>query len=99
MRNPKPNPNAGRRGKRWQRLKAEVRTRRGPCCRCGQRIDYSLEYPHPDSFSVDHYPFPLSTHPWLAEDPGNLAPAHLVCNQAAGAGGPTPSLGETSEPW
>lgn len=90
---------AGRSGRRWTRLKAEVRARRGPCCRCGQRIDYRLEYPHPDSFSVDHYPHPLATHPWLAEEPTNLAPAHLQCNQSAGAHGVAPSLGSTSEDW
>jgi hypothetical protein len=60
---------------------------------------YRLEWPDPDSFSVDHYPRPLSTHPHLAEDPGNLKPAHLRCNQAAGDRGPVPSLGQPSEDW
>jgi hypothetical protein len=92
-------PSYGRRGKRWRRLKAEVRARRAPCCRCGQRIDYRLSFPHPDSFSVDHYPYPLTTHPWLGEDPANLHAAHLRCNQAAGNGRPRPGLGETSESW
>jgi 5-methylcytosine-specific restriction endonuclease McrA len=86
-------------GPRWRKLKAEVRARRGRCCRCGQPIDYRLEWPDPDSFSVDHYPRPLSTHPHLAEDPGNLKPAHLRCNQAAGDRGPVPSLGQPSEDW
>lgn len=93
---------AGRSGRRWIKLKAEVkaRARAGqPCCRCGQRIDTSLEYPHPDSCSTDHYPHPLATHPWLAEEPTNLAPAHLQCNQSAGARGVTPPLGSTSEDW
>lgn len=90
---------AGRHGRRWARLKAEVKARRGPCCRCGQPIDYTLAWPHPNSFSVDHYPHPRSTHPHLAEDPGNLQPAHLVCNQSAGDKGPTISLGTTSEEW
>lgn len=86
-------------GPRWRRLKAEVRLRRGPCCRCGQRIDYALAYPDPDSFSVDHYPHPYSTHPHLAEDPGNLAPAHLRCNQTAGDRPGEPGLGSPSETW
>jgi len=86
-------------GPRWRKLKAEVKARRGPCCRCGQRIDHRLEWPDPDSFSVDHYPHPVSTHPHLAEDPGNLAPAHLRCNQSAGNKRPTPGLGQTSEDW
>lgn len=92
---PRPRPT----GKRWQRLKANVRAQRGPCCRCGQPIDYSLAWPDPGSFSVDHYPHPLSTHPWLAEDPGNLAPAHLSCNQSAGNRPPPAPLGGTSEAW
>lgn len=94
--------NHGRHGRRWRKLKAEVRLRaRGgePCCRCSQRIDLTLPYPDPSSFSVDHYPFPLSTHPWLAEEPTNLAPAHLRCNQEAGARGITPGLGPASEAW
>jgi 5-methylcytosine-specific restriction endonuclease McrA len=91
--------NLGRRGRRWRRIKAEVRARRSACCRCGQRIDYTLAYPDPDSFSVDHYPHPLATHPHLAEEPTNLAAAHLRCNQAAGSRGVTPSLGNPSESW
>lgn len=90
---------AGRSGRRWIRVKAEVRARRGTCCRCGQRIDYTLDYPDPQSFSVDHYPHPLDTHPHLAEDPANLAPAHLVCNQSAGKRGVKPGIGLVSETW
>ena len=91
--------NAGRRGSRWIRLKAEVKARRSHCCRCGQRIDYTLQWPDPSSFSVDHYPHPLDTHPHLAEDPGNLAAAHLSCNSSAGKSGVKPSIGATSEAW
>ena len=86
-------------GPLWERLRLQVRGRREPCCRCGQLIDYRLAYPHPDSFSVDHFPHPVSTHPHLAYDPGNLHAAHLVCNQAGGAKLPPPALGEPSETW
>ena len=48
---------------------------------------------------MDHYPYPLATHPWLGEDPGNLHAAHLHCNQAGGARTPPPDLGEPSEDW
>lgn len=99
-------PNAGRRGGRWERLKAEVYARRAPCCRCGQAIDYTLPYrseltgrPDPASKSVDHYPHPLSTHPHLAEDPANLAAAHLRCNVASSNTGSKPGLGDTSGMW
>lgn len=87
------------RGKRWRRLVRLVRARHEPCCRCSQVIDYTLAYPDPGSFSVDHYPKPLSTHPWLAWEPTNLHAAHLVCNQAGGARPPAPRLGSTSESW
>ena len=97
--------NAGRSGRRWHRLKAEVYARRGQCCRCGQPIDYELPYldavtgrPDPQSKSVDHYPYPRSTHPHLAEDPANLAPAHLGCNQSASNKGTKPA-GVTSRDW
>lgn len=90
---------AGRKGRRWERLRAQVKARRGPCCRCGQRIDYTLAWPHPDSFSVDHYPHPRITHPQLAEDPANLAAAHLRCNQSAGDRGVKPALGTTARQW
>jgi hypothetical protein len=78
---------------------ANVRARHERCCRCEQRIDYRLAYPDPDSFSVDHCPYPWSTHPWLATDPGNLKAAHLHCNRAARDEQPRPGLGEPSEEW
>lgn len=97
----------GRSGRPWVRLKADVKARGGACCRCGQPIDYTLPYlneltgrPDPDSFSVDHFPHPLSTHPHLAEDPSNLAPAHLGCNQSASnTTTTTRALGDPSEEW
>lgn len=81
---------AGRKGTQWAKLREQIKSRKGPCCRCGEPIDYRLPYKDPHtgevngkSFSVDHYPHPLSTHPHLAMDPGNLRPAHLDCNQSA----------------
>lgn len=91
-------PRRGRTGKRWLRLRQEVKGRGRPCCRCGQPIDLSLKYPDPGSFSVDHYPYPLSTHPQLAEDPANLAGAHLSCNASA-QDGRRPAKGPSSENW
>ena len=89
----------GRKGRPWTRLVANVKMRRRPCCRCSQPIDYTLAWPHPDSFSVDHYPHPLSTHPHLAEDPGNVAAAHLRCNLGAGNREPKPDLGQVAGQW
>lgn len=97
----------GRTGRPWHRLKADVKARHEPCCRCGQPIDYTLPHtneltgrPDPDSFSVDHFPHPLSTHPHLAEDPANLHAAHLGCNQSAKTSNTTSkALGTPSEDW
>lgn len=89
--------NAGRRGSRWNKLKAEQRSKRLPCCLCGQAIDYSLKHPDPGSFSVQHHK-DWHTHPELREDPANLGSAHLGCNSSAGRDG-KPSIGATSEPW
>lgn len=90
---------AGRSTRRFRALAANLKTKRRGCCRCGQPIDYSLENPDPGSFSVDHYPHPLSTHPHLAEDPGNLDAAHLRCNESAGKSNPKPGLGVPSRSW
>lgn len=91
-------PNAGRRGKRWQRLKANQRAKRLPCCICKQPIDYSLHHPDPRSFSVQHI-HDWKGHPELREDPSNLDSAHLGCNSSEGTNGPKPEIGATSEAW
>ncbi len=97
---------AGRSTRRWRLLKQEVYLRRAPCCRCGQPINYALPYlnertglPDPAGRSVDHYPHPLSTHPHLAEEPTNVAAAHLGCNMSAGDRTATATLGITSRRW
>lgn len=72
--------------------------RRRPCCICSQPIDYTLDYPHPQSFSVQHIKA-WHTHPELREDPSNLDAAHLSCNSSEGQSGPKPALGSVSESW
>lgn len=89
--------NAGRRGRRYERLKANQRAKRLPCCVCGQPIDYALSWPDPGSFSVEHRKS-WHEHPELREDPANFDSAHLGCNSSKGkTGGPT--IGVTSEIW
>lgn len=90
--------NAGRRGRRWQRLRQNLKASRRPCCICGQPIDYNLTWPDPDSFSVQHLKA-WHTHPESREDPANLDAAHLGCNSSEGNGGPKPGIGATSEAW
>ncbi|AXH69565.1 HNH endonuclease [Streptomyces phage LukeCage] len=55
------------------------------CHLCGKRVRKSLKYPHPKSPSLDHI-VPLS---WRKDSPGhvwgNVALAHLRCNQSKGA--------------
>ncbi len=89
---------AGRHGRRWERLRAQLRSERRPCSLCGQRIDYSLPGDHPQGFTVDHIR-PLSLYPEGAEDYGNLAAAHRACNLARGDRDRSPGLGSTSRDW
>lgn len=89
---------AGRTGRRWLRLRENLKAQNRPCWLCGQPINPRLRWPHPASFSVDHR-YPLSTHPHLAEDPAALMPSHLRCNVNRGARDPKPSIGDTSRDW
>jgi hypothetical protein len=58
---------------------------RWKCHLCGKRVSRRLKYPHPKSASLDHI-VPLS---WRKDSPGhvwgNVALAHLRCNQSKGA--------------
>ena len=50
-----------------------------PCHICGEPIDYSLRYPDPFSFTVDH------VHPIAkggSDTLDNKAAAHFTCNRA-----------------
>lgn len=88
----------GRTSHSFRRLTANLRAQRRPCCHCGQRIDYTLEPNDPRAFTAEHIK-PLSTHPHLAEDPGNLDAAHKACNSSRGTGPMRPALGTTSRNW
>lgn len=91
-------PNTGRRGSRWRVLTATLRARHEPCWLCGMPIDYTLAYPHPDSFTTDHKQSWIN-HPELREDPANLGAAHARCNKSKGAGNVGAGLGILSEEW
>jgi hypothetical protein len=90
--------NAGRSGGRYRKLHAEQRAKGLPCWRCGQPIDYSLEYPDKRSFSYDHDP-PLSLYPAGAEDPACARSAHLGCNVSAGNRPARAPIGASSRDW
>ena len=53
-----------------------------PCALCGKPIDYSLVYPHEQSYVVDHV-VPLDAGGPDVLD--NKQPAHRGCNSAKGA--------------
>lgn len=89
---------AGRRSSHFERIKAELRSARGPCYLCGQPIDYTQSYPHPESFTVDHVKSWIN-HPELRDDPANCRAAHARCNAVKGKGDAPVSLGVRSEDW
>ena len=80
-------PWAGRaRQEALRQVKARGRRKRLPCSICQHSIDYSLEYPHPQSCSVQHTKS-RKLFPQLTWEPSNWEPAHLDCNKAAGTRG------------
>ncbi|OKH78217.1 hypothetical protein EB75_28150 [Mycobacterium sp. ST-F2] len=81
-----------------RKFRTECQERADDCWLCFRPIDYSLEYPHPESFSVDHA-VTVKARPELADDYHNFRPAHLVCNQMRGDEEPHLDIGEPSEVW
>lgn len=78
-------PWAGRaRQEALRQVKAKGRRAKTPCVICTLPINYSLEYPHPQSCSVQHIK-PRKAFPQLTWEPTNWAPAHLDCNKSAGS--------------
>jgi len=80
------------------RLKALWRREGRPCIRCGQPIDYSLPWNHPDAVTEEHI-MPWSTHPDLRDEVTNKAPAHAACNKSGGNRGVESGLGTTGQVW
>lgn len=79
-------------------IAANLRAAGGPCFICGQPIDYRLPWDDPNAFTVEHIK-PRATHPHLAEDPANCAPAHARCNKGRQTKPYAPSLGALSSDW
>lgn len=71
-----------RNGARRRSLRARVRSLGLPCAICGQPIDYDLPAGDPMSYELDEIvPVSLGGSPI---DPGNVQPAHRLCNQKKG---------------
>ena len=62
------------------RHRAVIARSKPPCALCGQPIDYTLRYPDPQSYVVDHI-LPVALYPHLAHDLANKQAAHNVCNR------------------
>ena len=96
--------NAGRSGGTYRKLRAQVRATERTCWRCGQPLDWSIPYKdehgniNMNAATLEHKQ-PKSTHPHLAEDPGNLSASHARCNLGAGDRNPQPNLGVFNVEW
>ena len=62
-----------------------------PCHICGQPIDYQLPFDDPMAFVIDEIipvsrwrQFGYESPEAVAKDPGNVAPAHRICNAKKG---------------
>jgi len=89
---------AGRSSAAFRKISANLRAARRPCTICGQAIDYTLAYPDPHSFSVEHLK-DWAHHPHLRDDPANCAASHLLCNISRGKRQPPMPLGPPSRQW
>ena len=87
--------------RQWRRIVDTVRSRRGPCCICGQPINYTLPPTHRQAFTTAHY-VSVNANPGLALDPTNVkGPAHRACNSSEGDDivHPNDSHGGASHNW
>ncbi|MCV7394377.1 HNH endonuclease signature motif containing protein [Mycobacterium paraseoulense] len=78
-------PGTRRSTRRWRQVaaayKQDCRRRDAPCHICRQPIHYDAPPQTPWAFETDHIK-PVQSHPHLAMQPSNLAPAHVRCNRA-----------------
>lgn len=83
----------------YRRLREAVIARGSQdCYRCGQPVDFTLKWPDPNSFSLEHIK-PRDLYPELEYDLANVTASHLGCNSAAGKRQPIVPRGETSRNW
>jgi len=69
------------------------------CWLCGQPIDYTITDINDDAVWEPDHLFPRSTHPQLAEDPGNLRHSHRGCNRTRGNKTTLVGLGTLTRNW
>lgn len=69
------------------------------CWLCNQAIDMTIMDQDDDgAFQADHV-YPVSTHPEMADDPGNLRDAHRGCNNERSTRMEAVNVGWNSEDW
>ena len=63
------------------RHRAVIARGKPDCALCAKPIDYTLKYPDPWCYVVDHI-LPVIKYPDLADELTNKQPAHNTCNRA-----------------
>lgn len=58
--------------------RALIAATKPPCAICGQPIDYTIRYPHPDAYTLDHV-VPVARGG--SDSLSNKQPAHNRCNK------------------
>jgi hypothetical protein len=95
----------GRTGSVVRALRRSVRATESTCYRCGQAIDWSIPHLDPLTGTVNNssgtleHKQSVALHPELAEDRGNCAASHWLCNVNAGADSRHLPLGQRSRSW
>ena len=80
------------------KFRADCARTNAECHLCQDVIDYRLQHPHPQSFSVDHI-VTVKENPALLMDINNLAASHLDCNLCRNSDEIPLALGSASEVW
>lgn len=62
------------------------------------RIDPYTGKLNPEAWELDHL-YPQSTHPELAEDPGNFRHSHAQCNNERSNSAPSQPIRRPSRRW
>jgi len=94
----------GNSSRRWRTkirpaFRAQGVEHEAPCWLCGQAIDYTITDIHDDGVWEPDHLYPRSTHPHLAEDPGNLRHSHRGCNRTRGNKLHVTGLGNLTRDW
>lgn len=80
--------NAGRKGRPWRAVQAQVYREETHCYLCGGHVDQTIQRTnprHPHARSVHHL-IPPDIRPDLANERTNLRLAHFGCNSSYGRG-------------